>query len=291
MSPNSGGTSPSPDLNSAIAQSGGRDAGTFSGMTAVRSETSECLALKIQNPIWRLIPLLNASGTVQMAIDRWLLDRVECGEHPPTLRFYTWEPVAISLGYHQRQYPEFWPELTWEGKPIDLVRRPTGGRAVLHQGDLTYMVALSGIPGARSYEAICEFLIQGWRSLGIELHYGRGGRGYIHHPSCFSTATAADLVTVRGEKLIGSAQLRRGRAILHHGSMRLSSDPALFQQVFGEAIAPVSFPWSQTGDAIAPTIIEALTAAARNCFGVEFVVEPLSQAEWEQIGCTPTNKP
>jgi hypothetical protein len=49
MSPNSGGTSPSLALNSAIAQSGGRDAGTFSGMTAVRSETSECLALKIQN--------------------------------------------------------------------------------------------------------------------------------------------------------------------------------------------------------------------------------------------------
>lgn len=262
-------------------------------------------------PIWRLIPPLAAAGSVQMAIDRWLFEQHCQGEHPPTLRFYTWEPVAISLGYHQRQYPEFWQELVWQGKPIDLVRRPTGGRAVLHQGDLTYMVVTSGIPGtrARAYEAICEFLIQGLRSLGIELHYGSGGRGYIRHPSCFSTATAADLVTALGEKAIGSAQLRRGKAILQHGSLRLSSDPLLFQQVFGEASfsldllrnsemlllengnpiekkfkdASGSSPWQQSRDALVPTVIETLTEAARNCFAVDFAIAPLSETEWQQI--------
>ena len=146
--------------------------------------------------MWRLIPLLEAPGNVQMAIDRWLLEQHQQKNHPPTLRFYTWSPPAISLGYHQRQYPEYWEYLTWQGEKLDLVRRPSGGRAVLHQGDLTYAVVTSGLTGSRlqMYEKICEFLIQGWRSLGVELHYGTEGRGYIHNPNCFATATSADLV-------------------------------------------------------------------------------------------------
>ena len=58
------------------------------------------------NSVWRLIPLLSASGSVQMAIDQWLLEQHLAGKHPPTLRFYTWQPTAISLGYHQRRWPE-----------------------------------------------------------------------------------------------------------------------------------------------------------------------------------------
>jgi lipoate-protein ligase A len=91
--------------------------------------------LFVQAKIWRLIPLLEATGTVQMAIDSWLLEQHQCGKHPPTLRFYTWSPAAISLGYHQRQYPQSWQNLTGGGKKLDLVLRPSGGRAVLHQGD------------------------------------------------------------------------------------------------------------------------------------------------------------
>ncbi|MGB3204024.1 MAG: biotin/lipoate A/B protein ligase family protein, partial [Crinalium sp.] len=184
--------------------------------------------------VWRLIPLIEASGSIQMAIDEWLLEQHRLGTHPPTLRFYTWHPSAISLGYHQRQYPEFWENLTWQGTKLDLVRRPTGGRAVLHQGDLTYAVITSGFKGTRLqvYEQICEFLIQGWKELGLELHYGSAGRGYIHNPNCFGTATGADLVLADGSKFIGSAQLRRGNAILQHGSMRLTQDTTLFSQVF-----------------------------------------------------------
>ncbi|NET94512.1 MAG: lipoate--protein ligase family protein, partial [Okeania sp. SIO1H2] len=76
---------------------------------------------------WRLIPLLTTTGKLQMAIDEWLLHQHLQGNIPPTLRFYTWQPVAISLGYHQRRYPEYWQNLTWQGKPIDIVHRPTGG--------------------------------------------------------------------------------------------------------------------------------------------------------------------
>ncbi|MEH2456668.1 lipoate--protein ligase family protein [Nostoc sp.] len=234
------------------------------------------------NQIWRLIPLLEAAGNVQMAIDLWLLKQHQSGKHPSTLRFYTWSPPAISLGYHQRQYPEYWQHLTWQGQKLDLVPRPTGGRAVLHQGDLTYAVVTSGLTGNRLqvYETICEFLIQGWRSLGVELHYGTAGRGYIHNPNCFGTATSADLVLPDGGKLIGSAQLRRGGTILQHGSIRLQPDAELFTQVFGaESFTDVQLPQSLSIE----KIIAALVIAASDRFNIQIEVQPLSKSEWEAI--------
>lgn len=237
------------------------------------------------NPIWRLIPLVQASGRVQMAIDEWLLEQHRAGKHPPTLRFYTWEPAAISLGYHQKRWPEFWEELQWQGQPLELVRRPTGGRAVLHQGDLTYAAIASGLGDSRIlvYQRICQFLIEGWRSLGLELHYGTAGRGYIHNPDCFGTATGADLVTVDGNKLIGSAQLRRHQAVLQHGSMRVKPNRELFEQVFGETITPLKLPVLQQQENWMATVIAALSRAARQCFQMQLRVQPLSQEEWEEI--------
>ncbi|MEM9539435.1 MAG: biotin/lipoate A/B protein ligase family protein [Cyanobacteria bacterium P01_E01_bin.42] len=216
-----------------------------------------------------------------MAIDRWLFQQHVAGNCPPTLRFYTWNPVAISLGYHQRQYPEFWQNLQWQGRAIELVRRPTGGRAVLHQGDLTYMVVTSGLSGTRSqtYQQLCSFLIEGWRALGVNLHYGRAGRGYIKQASCFSSATAADLVTESGYKFIGSAQYRQGDFILQHGAIALSRNPQLYQQVFGK-LPTGSPPETQWG---LSSIIEALKTAAKDCWAVESIDEPLSASEWEKI--------
>ncbi len=216
-----------------------------------------------------------------MAIDEWLLKQHLSG-HPPSLRFYTWSPSAISLGYHQRKYPEDWQNLIWENEQIDLVRRPTGGRAVLHHGDLTYAVVTSGFSGSRmeAYKNICEFLIQGWRNLGIELDYGTAGRGYINNPNCFGTATGADLVTVDGNKLIGSAQLRRGDAILQHGSMRLKPDAELFKKIFGEELLDRVVIGE---DLEIERIISVLVDAAKDCFGVEFEEKVLSDGEWEEI--------
>ncbi|PSB04793.1 lipoate--protein ligase family protein [Merismopedia glauca] len=220
-----------------------------------------------------------------MAIDLWLLEQHLLGVHPPTLRFYTWSPPAISLGYHQRRYPEFWQNLTWQGQPIDLVRRPTGGRAVLHQGDLTYAVITSGIKGTRTevYEYICQFIIQGWRNLGVDLHYGMAGKGYIHNPNCFGTATGADLVCADGTKLVGSAQLRRGDAVLQHGSMSLNPDLDLLSQVFGESTLLPLTGLKIQGEELRLSAVEALTEAASECFGVELVVQPLSEAEMSEI--------
>lgn len=216
---------------------------------------------------------------MQMAIDTWLLEQHRSRLHPPTLRFYTWSPAAISLGYHQRHYPEAWQSLTWNGAAIDLVRRPSGGRAVLHQGDLTYAVIASGLGQNRmqAYQTICKFLIQGWKQLGIELHYGEAGRGYIHNPNCFGTATGADLVTSEGIKLIGSAQLRRDEVILQHGSIQIEPDANLFEQVFGQKLARL-----ELGIPI-NTIVDTLINAAKDCFGINFLIQPLTELEWDEI--------
>jgi lipoate---protein ligase len=238
------------------------------------------------NNKWRLIPLLEASGRVQMAIDKWLLEQHRLGLHPPALRFYTWSPAAISLGYHQRRWPEFWENLTWQNSKLDLVRRPTGGRAVLHQGDLTYAVITSGISGSRGevYQRLCEFLIGGWRSLGVNLHYGTTGRGYIHNPNCFATATGADLLLDDGSKLIGSAQVYRDGAILQHGSMRLQPDKYLFSQVFPDAAPPeINLHLNQLEKSLIPTVMQALITTAETCFNTELVMQPLTESEWQSI--------
>jgi lipoate---protein ligase len=240
--------------------------------------------------IWRFIPLIEAPGAVQMAIDGWLLEQHRLGLHPPTLRFYTWSPAAISLGYHQQKWPDFWQNLTWQGQAVELVRRPTGGRAVLHQGDLTYAIVASGLKGNRMqvYRTLCEFLIAGWRSLGVDLHYGDAQRSYIHNPNCFATATGADLVLDNGYKFIGSAQVCRTQAILQHGSMRLYPDERLFEQVFGYTeITPVAISNFAQKEGLIQIIIDALTAAAAGCFDIEWVVQSLSETEWQAINSQP----
>ena len=233
---------------------------------------------------WRLIPIYEGTGTEQMAIDSWLLDQHVKGLQPSCLRFYTWRSPTISLGYHQRQFPNHWNNLLWKGQPINLVRRPTGGRAVLHQGDLTYALVTSGLKGSRRdvYQQLCQFLIEGWQSLGVRLSFGVAGRGYIHNPNCFGTATAADLVMENGYKLIGSAQVYRNGCVLQHGSIRLQPDSELFKKVFGEKIGQPDLPKGTDLSGV----IESLTQAARHSFGVEFEAKSLSANEVESTVTT-----
>lgn len=240
--------------------------------------------------VWRLIPWLEVSGQLQMAIDQWLLKQHQAGKQPSTLRFYTWASPTISLGYHQLRWPASWQHLTWQEEPLQLVRRPTGGRAVLHQGDLTYMVVTSQIRGKRQdvYQKICQFLIEAWRSLGMDLHYGLARRGYIDNPNCFATATAADLVSADGCKIIGSAQLRRGQAILQHGSMFLEPDVELFTQVFGQGLPLPNLPIALQGENLINTLIDALIQAAADCFDICLLEQPLAKEEWQEILAQPS---
>ncbi|MEM6714060.1 MAG: biotin/lipoate A/B protein ligase family protein [Cyanobacteria bacterium P01_D01_bin.6] len=232
----------------------------------------------------RLIPPVSLAGASQMALDSWMLDQLLSGHQQPSLRFYQWSAVTISLGYHQKQWPQFWRHLTWQGQSVELVRRPTGGRAVLHQGDLTYALALP-LTGRRqeAYQQICEALISAWQRLAVPLRYGTAGRSYRHQDNCFALSTPADLVTASGYKLIGSAQLRRDRGVLQHGSIRLWPDAALTQQVFGVSETPLqerpeSIPAAPRQDflsVLARLIQEELARSLQ----IEFTPDPLKREE------------
>ncbi|MGY6530240.1 MAG: lipoyl protein ligase domain-containing protein [Cyanobacterium sp.] len=231
---------------------------------------------------WRFIPLLNLSGKEQMAIDKWLLTQHQKYNHPPTLRFYTWKKPTISLGVSQKKkYPPHWDNLQWQGKSIDIVPRPSGGRGVLHQGDLTYAIISSQFEGNLDevYRQISQFLIIGWQQLGVNLSFGKPHRQYLKSSNCFALSTNADLIDSQGNKFIGSAQLKKGKFILQHGSMLLNPHPELFEKVFNSLPPkPVlsSFP---PIDIITTTLLKV----AQGCFNCEFVHQPLSPEEWQLI--------
>ncbi|MEM9771144.1 MAG: biotin/lipoate A/B protein ligase family protein [Cyanobacteria bacterium P01_D01_bin.73] len=197
---------------------------------------------------WCYLPYTVASGAEQMERDRQLLEQHAVGQCPSFLRFYDWSTPTISLGYHQRRWPEHWNDLTWRGKPVPLVRRPTGGRAVLHQGSLTYAIATStvGTNRAIAYQTLCQWLINGFGSLGIPLSFGatKIRSGNKNNPNCFGLATGADLCLPDGIKVIGSAQVWRDRTVLQHGSILLNPDPALFETIFNVSLrCSTTTPW------------------------------------------------
>lgn len=231
--------------------------------------------------IWQLIPPYTASGEVQMALDSWLLDRHNRTSQS-VLRFYRWSPAAISLGYHQRHFPDRWLDIA-EELGLDIVRRPSGGRAVIHGGELTYAVITRASDRTRqeTYQDICEFLIQGFAELDIQLSYGKSGRGYIRNPSCFATATAADLVIADGRKLIGSAQVYRHGSVLQHGSIAIQPDSQLLQRIFASEVPIVGLQelfgqGFSSIDALITKVAAALTKAAAKHFNIEFVDFPIA---------------
>jgi lipoate-protein ligase A len=145
-----------------------------------------------------------------------------------TLRFYSWEGPWLSLGYAQQLPAARIEACAKEG--VCIVRRVTGGRAVLHGGDLTYCVAAPEValpPGLRgSYRLVADALIAGLRSLGVSATRSAGPVGASGPGSfdCFAVA-AEDEVCVRGHKLAGNAQRRARGGVLQHGSIRLVPDP------------------------------------------------------------------
>lgn len=168
-----------------------------------------------------------------MAVDEALLESVIEG-HPPCLRLYAWEPPAVSLGYFQA-LDENIDEDEIKRRGFGLVRRPTGGRAILHKDEITYSVVVrqSDIEGGESlmgsYRTISRGIEQGLRVLGVgaELadHSGKDGQESRHSlPTvCFGQSARVDMVAA-GRKIVGSAQTRRKGAILQHGSIPISID-------------------------------------------------------------------
>jgi len=183
-------------------------------------------------PQGRLLPMLCADGPWQMALDQMLLEQTD---PLPVLRFYRWSGAWLSLGRHQRQWPDHWNDLAAGGR-LSIVRRPSGGQAVLHAGGLTYALIWPGAPRGRrqAYREACGWLVEGFRSLGDDLRFGdEAATG--EDANCFARSTAADLVDRRGIKRIGSAQRwQRGR-LLQHGEILLDPPADLWHAVFGDS--------------------------------------------------------
>lgn len=177
---------------------------------------------------WRLLDTGHLPAAMNMAIDEAILEAHAAGKVPPTLRFYGWNPGAVSIGYFQRLEAEV-DLAACQALGVDVVRRPTGGRAVLHEPELTYSVIIRQelLPGdvIFTYRILCQGLLAGMQRLGVpaELAIPEGGVLRPEGPAaaaCFTTPSWYELV-VGGKKLVGSAQMRRDAVILQHGSILL----------------------------------------------------------------------
>jgi lipoate-protein ligase A len=176
-----------------------------------------------------------ASGSVNMGIDEALATL--CRDRA-TLRFYAWEAPTLSIGYAQRCSGI--DLAACRSSMVTLVRRPTGGRAVLHRQDLTYSLILPLRPPwttcsiAESYRLIHKCLLRGLETFGLNASIGyRSTRadGSLA-PFCFP-AIARDDIVVDGKKIIGSAQRRFPAALLQQGSILLDFDPASILALLG----------------------------------------------------------
>jgi lipoate-protein ligase A len=178
---------------------------------------------------WRYICTPPARGAWNMAVDEAVLESAGRGVSLPALRLYAWQPACLSLGYAQSIKDVDLPRLKAHG--WELVRRVTGGRAILHVDELTYSIAAA--PGERlmrgsileSYQRLAGALIAAVRALGlpVEMEENAPPASAAKGPVCFEVPSAYEIV-VAGKKLIGSAQARKKEGILQHGTFPLSGD-------------------------------------------------------------------
>ncbi len=258
---------------------------------------------------WRLLCHDPDRAAWNMAVDEAILVLCGRGESPPTLRFYAWDPPAVSIGYAQPLAAVDRDACRRAG--VDVVRRITGGRAVLHEDEVTYSVAaLEGaLPGGvlATYRLLAGALVTGLRLLGVEAEVvasaacaplagtGRAsGAGRTASPlPCFAAPGRYE-IAAGGRKLVGSAQARRGGALLQHGSLPLTFRPERLLALLGMGDA------GSEGDADQPRVPEvramglvaaigrrpswgevvaALTQGFQDALGIAFVPGALTPAE------------
>lgn len=209
--------------------------------------------------MWKLlVEPQGRSGAENMAIDEALLDEANHGGHA-FLRLYRWDPPCLSFGRNER--------VIAPPAGIATVRRPTGGRAVWHEHEVTYAVAAPIAMFGRlrdAYHAIQARLAAALESLGVDatLAADRPTARLADRPSSCFAATVGGEVLVHRRKVIGSAQVRRGAAFLQHGSILLDGSQAIAGGGSGEITLrevlgrPVSF------EEVSAAIVESWAGAA-----------------------------
>lgn len=189
----------------------------------------------MRKEVWCFIDSGNCSPSFNMALDEALLDWHSEGKIPPTIRFYGWNPATLSIGYFQKVEKEIDLEAV-KSHNLGFVRRPTGGRGVLHEHELTYSVIVSeeypDMPKTvtEAYRVISEGILKGFHLLGLEAYFAvprtNEEKDALKSPRsavCFDAPSWYELV-VEGRKVAGSAQTRQKGVILQHGSILLDLD-------------------------------------------------------------------
>lgn len=228
-----------------------------------------------------------------MALDEVLLEQsIDSADRSRLLlRFYGWQPDAVSIGYGQRLAPSRLDSIKDAG--FDVVKRPTGGRAVLHSGELTYSFvgheSLLGKSISSAYAKICSGLIAGFDKLGLSLTLGDSSseRGsYRDKEDCFMAITTADL-KLDGKKLVGSAQLRRGEWILQHGSILLDQGQDLMPELLGSRLESSRhanlFDYLESPISLSE-LTQVISSGFEESFESSFVVSELASSEIEEAG-------
>ncbi len=228
----------------------------------------------------RLIPATAGQGPEHMAFDALLLEQCQSADHPgPVLRFYLWEGSWLSLGRHQTPRSNHWLDLV-KNEGLKMVRRPSGGGAVLHGGGLTYALIWPHPPRQRreAYRRTNAWISSGLARLGLELHPG-DDPALAGSQNCFASATAADLVDPSGHKRIGSAQFWQRGHLLQHGEIPLAPSQQLWEKVFGTT-PPC---WQPSAPSVA-SVEAALTEAIAELWpGLLWSVTPITEREQHLI--------
>jgi lipoyl(octanoyl) transferase len=178
---------------------------------------------------WRLLITPPAHGAWNMALDESILEHIGRGKSLPTLRLYAWDPPCLSLGHAQPFADVDMKRLRERG--WELVRRLTGGRAILHTDELTYSVIAPNneprVAGTvlESYNRLARALLLAVKELDlpVEMKEGRVDHPSMPNPVCFEVPSTYE-ITVNEKKLIGSAQARKRDGVLQHGSLPLVGD-------------------------------------------------------------------
>jgi lipoyl(octanoyl) transferase len=205
----------------------------------------------VSETVWRVVDTGFMNGFENMAVDEAIMQAYSAGSVFPTLRFYRWRPACLSLGYFQKIEEEVNLEACRQ-MGIDVVRRMTGGRAILHDAELTYSIVIEEnnplVSGnvVESYRKISLALVEGLRLLSIDadlapevapaaIYHGapgtNGAEGALGSSACFDAPCSYELVS-KGKKLVGSAQTRSRGLLLQHGSILLDFDAARLVATF-----------------------------------------------------------
>lgn len=228
---------------------------------------------------WRLLADAPAPGAWNMAADEAMLEAMAAGVVGPTLRLYGWEPACLSLGRNQTLPNGLAERAALLG--IDVVRRPTGGQAVLHAAEITYSVVTeAGTRGVLGdYRHLNGILVRALAEVGFPADLIRteasGQRG---EASCFARPGRADLA-VAGHKIGGSAQVRRGGLLLQHGSIKLWPASVRLADVLGPGTPEPVALWPDAPPEAPEAWRSRLERALAHAFGLAW--HPEGRTSWE----------